>query len=217
MAGEQVHLREVLAHHVVDGAGQLAFSAEAPVFRTVVVIAGVVHHENVVIVHVPVPLPGLHDQAVFREAVGILLGEGGEHVRVLLHHADLVAEGLVAAQQGFEVFFLPPAADDPVNRHLVRQATHQLFRLLRQCEQLIGRGVEFCHTCREGGGEHIDHHGDGQHNGRRGHAVAAGPERPGGEGIRHPLPAEIGLFHSLHLRFSRDCTLKNRKNPVTDR
>ena len=217
MAGEQVHLGEILAHHVVNGAGQLAFSAEAPAFRTVVVIAGVVHHENVVIVHVPVPLPVLHDQAVFREAVGILLSEGGKHVRILLHHADFIAEGLVAAQQGFQVAFLLPASDDPVHRHLVRQAAHQLLRLLRQCEQLIGRGVEFGHTCREGGGEHVDHHGNGQHNGRRGHAVAADPERPGGEGIRHPLPAEIGLFHSLHLRFSKDCTLRNRKNPVTDR
>ena len=29
--------------------------------------------------------------------------------------------------------------------------------------------------------------------------------------------SQVGLFHSLHLRFSRDCTVKNRNIAITDR
>ena len=217
VTGEQVHLGQSFADHIVNGAGQLAFSLEGPVLGSVVVIAVVVQHENVVVVHIPKPLAGLDDEAVFRKAVGILLGEGGEHVRVLLHHMDAVTEGGVAAKERFQIALLLAAPDDPVDGHVVGQSGHDLLRLLGQGEQLVGGGVESGGGGGEGGGQNVDHNDDGQRNGCDHDAVAPRFEGAGGEGRAEFFPAEIGLFHSLHLRFSRDCTLRNRKNPVIDR
>ena len=53
--------------------------------------------------------------------------------------------------------------------------------------------------------------GDGQH-GAGDEAVAADAEGPGAHGF-----LKIQLFHSLHLRFSKDCTLRKRKIAMTVR
>lgn len=90
----------------------------------------------------------------------------------------------------------------------------------------MGGGIPLGQAGGQCAGQHVDRDGDGKHNQCGGHAVAADPEGPGAEGAfeakgqsafrRAVFPDGMTLWqlHSLHLRFSRDCTLKNRKSPM---
>ena len=137
---QEIQLGQFLVDHIVNGGGD----GSLPVERGVIGVGVDIHFADidVLIGHVAEPIATLHNEAVVgHRLVGVLLGEGGVHVRVFLHHLDVVGQALVFAQQVFDDVVLLPRLHHPVDGHVLFQGVdHHLG--------VAGDGVEL-------GGAHV--------------------------------------------------------------
>ncbi len=207
VAFQGIDLGQLLGDHIVDGRGD----GSLPVEGIDVGIGGVVHvrQVDVVIADVPALVAALHDQAVVGYVlVGILAGEGGKHVRVLLHHGNVGGQPFVLAQKIFDDLVLLAGLNHPVDGHVLLEGVRHHLGAAGDGVEIGGGHVVFG----QGGGQHrcqhIHRHGNGQHQGGHCQRIGAAPDR-------NAAKAFLDGFHQLYLRFSRDCTVKNRPRPMT--
>ena len=215
MAFQQIQLGQILGHHIVDGRGDGSLSVKGDI--VVIGVEVCLLDIDVLIANVPAPVSAFHDQAVvLYRLAGVLLGKGGVDVGVFLDHGNVVGQALVFAQEVFNHRVLLAGLHDPVDGHVLLQRVDHHLGVAGDGVELGGADVILGQVGGQGAHQKVEDDEQRQHR-RRQHqrvgsaqkGLAAVPRRAGGCCIRP-------LLHQLYLLFSRDCTVKNRKNRITD-
>ena len=122
------------ADHIVDGGGNGALAVEGG--GVGIGISTALGHIDVRIGHIAVLLPGDHHQRVVADVlIGVLPGKGGVHIRISLHHFDMIRQALIFGKQIVNDIVLLAGLDDPVNGHvLLQRVDHGLC--------IAGNGIE---------------------------------------------------------------------------
>ena len=216
VALQHVELGQVLSDHVVDGGGDGALAVKGGVVGVGVHVR--LLDVDVVVADEAAAVAALHHQAVvLHRLVGVLLGKGGVHVRVLLDHRDVVGQALVLVEQVLDDVVLLAGLDDPVDGHVLFQGVDHHLGVAGDGVELGGADIVFGQGGGQGGHQHIHRDENGQHHRRDNQGVGAALKGDAVSRRLLPVPMELPALHQLYLRFSRDWTERKRKNPITDR
>ena len=91
MSLQHVHLRQLVADHIVDGGSDGAFSVKRGIVGIGIWIG--ILQINIIIADKTVLIPALYYQAVILNCfISILLGESRIDIRVFLDHLDMVRQ-----------------------------------------------------------------------------------------------------------------------------
>ena len=212
---QDIDLGVLLAGDIVDSGGNGALAVKGGG----VVGAGVdvdLAEVDVLKANIAALIAALHDQTVVLDSLaGVLLGEGGVDVGVLLDDLYMVGEAFIFAQQVLDDLVLLAGLDDPIDGHILLQGVDHHFGVAGDRVELGGADIILGHGGGQRGHKDIHHHQDRQEHCGHGQGIGAALQRlpvffasPKGQEV-------FQLFHQLYLRFSRDWTDRNRKNTIT--
>ena len=216
MALQDVDLRELLADYIVNGGGNGALTVEGGVVGVGVHVCLV--EVDVIVADEAVLVPALHHQTVvLYRLVGVLLCKGGVDIGVLFLHRNVVGETFVFVQQVLNDLILLAGLNDPVDGHVLFQSIDHYLGVTGNGVELGGADI----VLGQGGGQrrdqNVDHNHQRQYHGGDDQRVGASLEGNVIFGCLAGRRETVVLFHQLYLLFSRDCTERKRKNPITVR
>ena len=212
VAFQCVNLRQLVRDHIVDGRGDGSFSVKG----VNIGIGRIVHVSkvNVVIADIAALVAALHDQAVVRHVLaGVLARKVREYIRVLLGHGDMRGQAFVLAQQIFNDFIFLVRLHDPVDRHVLFQCIDNDFRAAGNRIEIGGSNIILRHGSRKDGCKNIDRNEDCQNDRCHRQRIGAALCRNAAADL---IAFHFWKFHQLYLRFSSDCTVRNRPRTMTE-
>ena len=219
MTGQHIHLGQIIAGHVVDRVGQhiLAVEAGAGVVAVGGIIHGIAGDINVFIPHQPIAAVAVHNHAVLVQAGCfqiIPIQEGRLQVRIHRLHLDVIRQGGVPVQQSGNGIIFIARNGQQVQGHILIQGRHDPLGLLRQGIQGVGCQVDFRCGAGQAADQHIGNDSDDNHNHCRQGGPAAGYKALAEKLLQPRL--FLCIAHSFHLRFSMDCTVRNRNTQIME-
>ena len=141
MALQGIELGKLGAHHIVDGGGDGPLAVKGG--GVGIGILAALGDIDVRVGDIAVFLPGDHNEGVVCHGlVGILLGKGGVHIRVLFHHLDAVRQAVVFGKEIVNHIVLLTGLDHPVNGHVLLQGVHHRLGIAGDGIELGGADVQ---------------------------------------------------------------------------
>lgn len=123
MPFQQVQLGLLLVHHIIDRGGDGPLSIKGSIIGVGIQVRFL--EVDVIVSDEPAAFSALHDEAVVRNSlIRILLGKGGENIRILFDDFNIVREAFILAQQVLDHLILFAGLYDPVDRHVLFQCVH---------------------------------------------------------------------------------------------
>ena len=144
-----VHNGQLGADHIVNGRGNGSLAVEGG--GVGIGISTALGHIDVRIGHVAVLLPGDHDEGIVAHGlIGVLLGKGRVHIRVFLHHIDVVGQAVIFGKQIVDDIVLLAGLDHPIDGHVLLQCIHHSLGVAGDGIELGGADIQLGKTCRQG-------------------------------------------------------------------
>ena len=143
MTLQHIELGQILSHYIVYGRGDGTLAVK-PGHRIGVGVIIYLIFVDFLIADIAVTVAGFHDDGVVGNfLVGILLGKGGEHIGILLHHIDMRGQAFVFAQQIFDDLIFLICLHHPVDGHILLKVIHHHFCVTGDGVELAGADVIF--------------------------------------------------------------------------
>ncbi len=204
----------------MNGVGQLIFAIEAG--GGGVAIGGIIHgiaaDINIFIAYQAIASAAIDDHAVLIQLGRIQIiavQEGRLQVGIHRFHRDVVRQIRIPIQQSGNGRIFIARNHQQVQFHILLQRRHNASGLVRQFIQRIGCQVNFRGGAGKAAHQQIGDNGNHNHD----HRSQSGPTASNkalAEELLHPRLLFL-MAHSFHLRFSMDCTVRNRNTQMMER